>query len=760
MKNKKYICEIIRCLDSVQKKQWQELWNSSDMRHIFNSPNFFEACLKAFESKKYAIIFCYKEGKLCGALPLTEDRIFGIKALSGPGRKGNYVDKSILLMNEYDSDLFNAIIENALNLGSLYLAELDENTKNFIDHSKFNFFIEPASRSRWTAMAPDKNLLEYMPSGQRRTMLKRIRAGEKDLEFRFFENDLEKALQIVLEVEKGSYKNCRCMAFFKKKNSKKLIEAIIKNSPQNIRIAVLYFQKQPVATVLGFVCDKTFFAYHISFLKDCRSWGAGKMALYMTLEYLRKEGFSKADLLRGDTDLKRQFAKNITNQYDIYFSKNYLALFWWRMCALIADTLKKIKSFIGLAVFVPVRRKILTAFFAGKKNIFNSARQARRADNRGKTKDNNKPLVIFSSYDNYNNPHYAGGGARSVHEAAKRLARRFEARVLAGKYRNCPRNKVLDGVYYEYIGSCLLGPKLGQLVFHFMLPFYVATKSFDIWVESFTPPFSTSFLPLFTKKPVIGLVHMLSAEDMFRKYKIPFQLIENLGIKTYKNFIVLTEETERKIKKINPQARVEVIPNGVDFISFNSGLNQLPKKHFLFIGRIEINQKGLDLLLEAYKLIEKKTDHSLAIAGQGSPNEEKKLIEMIRGLEISDRVKFFGRLEDVEKLKIFQEAIAVIIPSRFETFSLAALESLAQNIPVISFDIEGLKWLPSDFSAKAEPFDVSCLAQKMLEVPAGNNLLNINKGKIKNFLADYDWDIIAERYGKYFNSIIKSESKK
>lgn len=760
MRNEKYTCVIIRHLSADQKKQWQELWNSGKTRHIFNSPKFFTSCLEAFEHKKYAVIFCYKGGKLCGALPLVEDRVFGIKTLSCPGRKGNYMDKSALLASEYDRDIFNAMIESALSLGNLYLAELGESVKNLIDFSKSAFFMESASRSRWTKMSCEGNLFDCMPKKQKKTMLKRIRSREKDLEFRFFENDLEKAFRIVLEVEKGSYKHRRRAAFFEKKNSKKFIEAIIKNSPENARIAVLYFQKQPAATILGFVCDRTFFAYHISFLKDYQSWGAGKMALYEALEYLRKKGFSKADLLRGDTDLKRQFAKNTADQYNFYFSKNYFALFWWRMCALITSILKKVKSFIESAAFASARRKILTVFFYGKKNIFNSARQARQEDNRGKTKNNNKPIIVFSSYDNYNNPHYAGGGARAVHETAKRLVKRFEVHVLAGKYRNCPKNKVLDGVHYKYIGSCLLGPKPGQLVFHFMLQFYIITKSFDIWVESFTPPFSTSFLPLFTKKPVIGLAHMLSAEDMFRKYKIPFQFIENLGIGIYNNFIVLTEETERKIKKLNFQANVEIIPNGVNFAFSDSRPDQLSKKHFLFIGRIEINQKGLDLLLEAYKLIEKKTAYLLAIVGQGSPNEEKKLMEMIHKLGIPDRVKFLGRLEGAEKLKIFQEAATVIIPSRFETFSLAALEALAQNIPVISFDIEGLKWLPADFSDKVKPFDISCLAQKMLKAPAENNLSSANKNKLKNFLINYDWDIIAGKYGEYFNSIIKAKSKK
>jgi len=757
-KQKKYICVISRFLSEDQKKQWQELWNIGEGRHIFNSPIFFQAYREALGYKRYAVIFCHKKGKIRGVLPLIEDRIFGAKAFSCPGRNGNYADKNAILVGEHKREIFDALFRSASELGNLYLAELDEKEKFFFDFRNIPGITETVSLSRWLVLSEHGSVLSLMSKGQKQTLLKRIQLRKKDLKFSFFKTNLEEALKEVIEVEKGSYKFNRHTALFGHKTAEALFRNFIKRGAQYVRVGILYFRHKPAATVLGFVYGKTFAGYHIAFVEDQRKWGAGKAAVYFMLEYLKKEGFTKIDLLRGDTNFKRQFANNAKKQYDFYFSKNPFLLLWWRMCITVKNSLKKIKMFFDavLSVSDSSRRafyfklsenikkyfEIPRDFSAGKKNIF-----AVNYRNRGK-----KPVIFFSSYDDRKNPYYAGGGAYAVHEVAKRLAARFEVHVLTGKYPHCLKSEFLDGVYYEHIGSCILGPKLGHLIFHCTLPFYVSGKAFDLWVESFTPPFSTSFLPLFTKKPVIGLVHMLAAEDMMRKYKIPFSFIENFGIKMYDNFIVLTEQSGKKIKRFNPLAHIEVIPNGINLSLLGS---QSAKKHLLFIGRIEMDQKGLDLLLESYRLISDRVGCPLAIAGQGEAQEEQKLMKMADELKISDRIKFLGRVEGRKKAEIFQEAIAVIIPSRYETFSLVALEALACGIPIISFDIEGLKWLPEKFSFKIKPFDTFAMAMAMKKLAEQDNYSAIDPEEIKNFLKDYSWEAIAEKFGRRIDSIIK-----
>jgi hypothetical protein len=155
--------------------------------------------------------------------------------------------------------------------------------------------------------------------------------------------------------------------------------------------------------------------------------------------------------------------------------------------------------------------------------------------------------VIISSYDDIKNPYYAGGGAFAIHTLASRLTKNFDVLIFTGTYSGSV-DEVVESVQYKRIGCSLFGPRIAQVFYQIALLRIILTQDFDIWFESFTPPFSTSCLQLFTQKPVVGLVHMLAGEDMTRKYKLPFVFFEKLGLKTYRHFVVLSQHFQEKIQ--------------------------------------------------------------------------------------------------------------------------------------------------------------------------------------------------------------------
>lgn len=363
-----------------------------------------------------------------------------------------------------------------------------------------------------------------------------------------------------------------------------------------------------------------------------------------------------------------------------------------------------------------------------------------------------RPSVIFSNYDDLNNPYYGGGGAIAIHEIAKRLTQKYDITVITGKYPSS-HDAILDKVQYKRIGLENAGPKLGQIIFQIILPFYVFRSNFNLWIESFTPPFSTSFLQLFSKKPVIGLAHMLSSEDMRRKYKLRFDLVERIGLRTYRNFITITEAVKKKILQANPNAEIQVIPNGVNLSEVNKRKNHLGK-HILYLGRIEINQKGLDLLLNAYSHIHNKTDYDLSIAGSGATTDLNKLRKIIKKLKIEKRVKLLGRVSGKAKENLLLNSSLIIIPSRFETFSMVALEAMAYGLPIITFDIEGLSWMPEHSRIKVNPFDSMELAKAMMELSQNYELAKKMKLIGIKYAKANTWGKIAKQYSKFFESIM------
>ena len=63
-----------------------------------------------------------------------------------------------------------------------------------------------------------------------------------------------------------------------------------------------------------------------------------------------------------------------------------------------------------------------------------------------------KRRIIFSNYDDPKNPFYGGGGARAIHEVARRLAVRHDVKIITGSYPGS-RDEMVDGVSYARIGS-------------------------------------------------------------------------------------------------------------------------------------------------------------------------------------------------------------------------------------------------------------------------------------------------------------------
>lgn len=765
-KKKKFNCIACRDLREEQRKEWQGLWRESGLSHIYNSPDFFESCLEAFHIQRYVVIFCYRKGKIRGVLPLVEDRVFGIRTLSGPGRKGNRIDKSVLLMENYDKEVFDAVMKKALELGNLYLAEADEKIKPLIDFRIFPHVAEWASRSLKVHLSPESDTLKFMPSGQRRNLLRRIRRRKDDLEFKFFETNLEEALQKVIGVEKGSYKPHRHMALFSKAESEIFFRSLIRRNPESVRIGILYYRREPAATILGFVYGGTFAGYHTAFLKEYWHWGAGKAVIYFLLEHLKKQGFSKLDLMRGDSDSKRQFAEDAYDHYNIYFSKNRAILLWWKLCVPVKSALKKAKASAEAApaafisafkLFSHALSGKLRAYFGFLAN-FLPRRRTPLGKDPTKKRPPEKKVIIFSTYDGRGNPYYGGGGAIAIHEVAKRLTRQFKVRVLTGKYPGSLKRESLDNVYYERIGSALLGPKLGHIIFHCALPFYAARNNFDLWVESFTPPFSTSFIPIFTKKPVIGLAHMLSAQNMRRKYKIPFHWIEDLGLKRYRHIIATSAYFRDYIAERNPKAKIAEIANGVSLDEFRA-TNGHARKYISFLGRIEMDQKGIDLLLDAYRRIAGCINMPLAIAGAGLSGEEERLKRTIREAGLEGRVILKGRISDKERIVFLRQSYLNVIPSRFETFSLVALETLAAGALLVSFNIEGLRWIPEGCLIRAAAFNPESLTRAILKGVMDQELRNRVIAGGNAFVENFSWDEVAEQYGKLIHNILNDHGK-
>jgi glycosyltransferase involved in cell wall biosynthesis len=109
----------------------------------------------------------------------------------------------------------------------------------------------------------------------------------------------------------------------------------------------------------------------------------------------------------------------------------------------------------------------------------------------------------------------------------------------------------------------------------------------------------------------------------------------------------------------------------------------------LFLGRIDAHNKGLDLLLEAFAQITKLTNAKLTL--QGPDNGDREALEKQSAeLSIAENVSFLEADFNNCAASIIKNYDIFCIPSRFEGFSLAALEAMLAGRVLLVSEIAGI----------------------------------------------------------------------
>jgi len=363
----------------------------------------------------------------------------------------------------------------------------------------------------------------------------------------------------------------------------------------------------------------------------------------------------------------------------------------------------------------------------------------------------NKKIVI-STYDDIKNPYYGGGGARAVHEISKRLGANYDVSVVSWNHSGVA-NEEIDGVRYSRIGFKHANPKLAMLIYQVIIMAVALFKKYDLWIENATPPFSFSLLPLVSKRKVFSWINMLSASDMRRKYKLPFWIVEKTLSHNYKYFLVTSAWTKNIIRKEydNRRAGFFVLPNGIDTVPPK---NRHSADYILYLGRLEINQKGLDLLLAAFSKLNDKIATKLVIAGNGSKKETSELKKLIMASGLESKVSVAGRVEGAKKARLFSECMALVLPSRFDTYPLVVLEAFSYSKPVVLFKLPQLAWIPENASVKVNCFDVDAYAQALAELIKSKTVRQTMGKAGYRFAKDNTWDEVAKGLDGYIKKSI------
>ena len=137
------------------------------------------------------------------------------------------------------------------------------------------------------------------------------------------------------------------------------------------------------------------------------------------------------------------------------------------------------------------------------------------------------------------------------------------------------------------------------------------------------------------------------------------------------------------IEVINGVAPEEVMPE-LDLRWREAGPPQ-----FHFLGRLDTHNKGLDILIDAFASIAAETDAVLSIQGQDW-GDRPALERRVARLSLSGRIRLVAPDYTAPSSQLIARHDVFCLPSRFEGFSLAALEAMLAGRVVLVSDVAGI----------------------------------------------------------------------
>jgi glycosyltransferase involved in cell wall biosynthesis len=293
------------------------------------------------------------------------------------------------------------------------------------------------------------------------------------------------------------------------------------------------------------------------------------------------------------------------------------------------------------------------------------------------------PLEVFY-------PSQAGGPANTIYWITKNLIKYgFEPVIVAtdkGIQPEVPLNEWLetDGGKAVFIKTRFLNFPFYQTIVS-LQNFYRADI---VHISSFFFPtaFITAFAARFLKKKMVWSARGeldTAALNHSRLRKRPILWLIKKFIGKFPVFHSTCDEETEYIKAVfGAGARIVQIPN---YIELPDHFESNTLNYLLYLGRIH-PKKAIDNLIKAVSISEEfmKSDFVLKIAGKGKKEFESDLRELVKKLNLSDKVLFVGQMEGTEKQKLLSDAYFTIMPSHTENFGIVVLESLAQSTPVIA----------------------------------------------------------------------------
>ncbi|MDS0526652.1 glycosyltransferase family 4 protein [Clostridium sp. SHJSY1] len=229
---------------------------------------------------------------------------------------------------------------------------------------------------------------------------------------------------------------------------------------------------------------------------------------------------------------------------------------------------------------------------------------------------------------------------------------------------------------------------------------------------------------------------------------------------------VETKYIYNELKRDLPSLKIRYIPNGTQ-ISKKSFDKNNKKNIICTVGRLGIYEKGTEILLNAFIKVHKKIDNwELHLVGPMTKEFrqyiEKKFFEQPY---LVDKIKIYGEVNDRNELfDIYNKSKIFCLPSRSESFGIAAVEAMSMGCYVIMSNIISAEdiTLNGTIGSIFDIDDVTALAELMTNVCSKDEkFFNYMSEKIfDTFKNNFNYSKICRNINEYLEGENSEEDYK
>ncbi|MBY0426798.1 MAG: N-acetyl-alpha-D-glucosaminyl L-malate synthase BshA [Cytophagales bacterium] len=259
--------------------------------------------------------------------------------------------------------------------------------------------------------------------------------------------------------------------------------------------------------------------------------------------------------------------------------------------------------------------------------------------------------------------------------------------------------------------------------------------------------------------PVITTLHgtdiTLVGKDNTFEPVVTFSINESDGV------TAVSADLRKETYELFPIHRdIEVIPNFIDLTRFTKQKKDFFKKAICPEGEKLIihtsnfrKVKRVEDVVRVFYNIRQQIPAKLLLVGDGP--DRQKMENLCRELEISNDVRFLGKVEAVEE--ILSVCDLFLLPSEKESFGLAALEAMACEVPVISTNTGGLPELNiqgvTGFLSNVG--DIEDMSKNALYILNDNNLPTFKQNALAQ-AKRFDVTVIMPQYEAFYQSVMEA----